>query len=46
MLHKLIKYAKSLGIDPEELMNMTVFEAMMKVQEIQDMWKELAKDTK
>lgn len=46
MLNKFIKYAKGLGIDPEEFMNMTVFDAIMKVQEIQSMWKELAKDMK
>jgi hypothetical protein len=46
MLHKFIRYAQKLGIDPEEFLNMTVFDAIMEVQKVQDMWKQLPKDSK
>ena len=46
MLNKFIRYAIKLGIDPDEFMEMTVFDAVLRVQEIQEMWQQLAKDTK
>ena len=46
MLNKFIRYAIKLGIDPDEFMEMTVFDAVLRVQEIQKMWQQLAKDTK
>jgi hypothetical protein len=46
MLSKFIKYAQKLGIDPDEFMEMTVFDAVLRVQEVQEMWRELAKDQK
>lgn len=46
MLNKFIRYAIKLGIDPDEFMELTVFDAVLRVQEIQEMWQQLAKDTK
>jgi hypothetical protein len=35
-----------LGIDPDEFMEMTVFDAVLRVQEVQEMWKELSNGSK
>jgi hypothetical protein len=41
ILDKLVKYAKTMGMDPEELMDMTVLDAIQAIEDIQFMWKEL-----
>lgn len=46
MLNKLIKYAKTMGMDVEELMQMTVIEAIIKIEETKKMWTALREDIK
>lgn len=46
MLNKFIKFAKSMGMDVEELMQMTVLEAILKIEETKKMWTELREDIK
>ena len=41
MINKILRYAERLGLDKEELMQMTVIEAMIKIEETKNMWKEL-----
>jgi len=41
LLDKMIKYASSLGMDPNKLLDMTVFEAIEEIDKIKSMWKEL-----
>lgn len=41
ILSKIMRYAEHLGLDKEELMQMTVIEAMLKIEETKDMWKEV-----
>lgn len=41
MIQKILRYAEHLGLDKEELMQMTVIEAMLKIEETKDMWKEV-----
>lgn len=40
---KIIKYASSLGLDADELMEMTVFDAILKIEDTKSMWKEMKK---
>ena len=41
IINKIMRYAEHLGLDKEELMQMTVIEAMLKIEETKDMWKEV-----
>lgn len=41
MLIKLIKYAESLGLDPDEMMEMTVLDFIIKIEDTKAMWKEV-----
>jgi len=43
LINKLMKYAEKLGLDPEELMQMTVIEAALLIEETQNMWVKLEK---
>ena len=43
-LTKMIKFAEKIGMDVDELMEMTVLDAMMKIEETRNMWAELAKE--
>ena len=41
MLEKIIRYAKKMGMDEEELLDMTVLDAILAIEDIQFMWAEL-----
>lgn len=41
ILDKLVKYATKMGMDEEELLNMTVTDAIKAIEDIQLMWKTL-----
>jgi hypothetical protein len=43
LINKLMRYAEKLGLDPEELMQMTVFEAALLIDSTQNMWLRLEK---
>jgi hypothetical protein len=44
ILDKLIKYATKMGMDEEELLSMTVTDAIKAIEDIQSMWKNLIDD--
>jgi len=41
MIQKVLRYAEHLGLDKEELLEMTMLEAMLKIEQTKDMWKEV-----
>jgi hypothetical protein len=41
ILDKLVKYAKTMGMDEQELLDMTVLDAILAIEDIQFMWKTL-----
>lgn len=41
MIQKILRYAEHLGLDKDELLQMTLLEAMLKIEETKDMWKEV-----
>ncbi len=41
MIQKILRYAEHLGLDKEELLEMTMIEAMLKIEQTKDMWKEV-----
>jgi hypothetical protein len=41
MIQKVLRYAEHLGLDKEELLQMTMLEAMLVIENTKDMWKEL-----
>ena len=43
LINKLMRYAEKMGLDPEELLQMTVLEASLLIEEIQTMWVMLEK---
>jgi hypothetical protein len=43
MIQKILRYAEKMGLDSEELLQMTVLEAMLKIEDAREMWKELSK---
>jgi predicted hydrolase (HD superfamily) len=43
-LTKMIRFAEKIGMDVDELMEMTVLDAMMKIEETRSMWADLAKE--
>lgn len=43
LIKKLMRYAEKLGLDPEELMQMTVMEAALLIDKTQNMWLTLEK---
>lgn len=43
LLNKFVKYATTLGLDSEEVLNMTVLEACLLIEETQKMWTVLEK---
>lgn len=43
LISKLMRYAEKLGLDPEELMEMTVLDAALLIDSTQDMWLRLEK---
>jgi len=44
ILDKLVKYAKTMGMDEQELLDMTVLDAILAIEDVQYMWKELISD--
>ena len=43
LINKLMRYAEKLGLEPEELMEMTLFEAALLIEDTQHMWVTLEK---
>jgi hypothetical protein len=43
-LTKMIRFAEKIGMDVDELMEMTVLDAIMKIEDTRSMWAELKKD--
>jgi hypothetical protein len=43
-LTKMIRFAEKIGMDVDELMEMTVLDAIMKIEETREMWATLRKD--
>lgn len=43
-LTKMIKFAEKIGMDVDELMEMTVLDAILKIEETRDMWSELRRE--
>jgi len=41
MLMKIMRYGEKLGLDIDELMDMTVFDAILKIEDTKAMWKEM-----
>jgi hypothetical protein len=41
MIQKVLRYAEHLGLDKEELLEMTMLEAMLLIESTKDMWKEV-----
>jgi hypothetical protein len=41
MIQKILRYAEHLGLDKEELLEMTMLEAMLLIENTKDMWKEV-----
>ena len=43
MIQKILRYAEKMGLDSEEILQMTVLEAMLKIEDAREMWKELSR---
>jgi hypothetical protein len=43
-LTKMIKFAEKIGMDVDELMEMTVLDAILKIEDTRNMWSELRKE--
>lgn len=43
MIQKILRYAEKMGLDSEELLQMTVLEAMLKIEDAREMWKQLSR---
>jgi hypothetical protein len=41
MIQKILRYAEHLGLDREELLQMTMLEAILLIENTKDMWKEV-----
>ena len=41
LLNKIIKYAKGLGVDEEDLFEMNFLDAMLKLEDAKALWREL-----
>jgi hypothetical protein len=41
VIQKILRYAEHLGLDKEELLQMTMLEAMLLIDNTKDMWKEV-----
>jgi hypothetical protein len=41
MIQKILRYAEHLGLDKEALLEMTMLEAMLLIENTKDMWKEV-----
>jgi hypothetical protein len=43
MFTKMVRYAEHLGIDSDKLMDMSVAEAILEIEDTKEMWKEIQK---
>lgn len=43
MIQKILRYAEKMGLDKEELLQMTLLEAMLKIEDTKALWKQLSK---
>jgi hypothetical protein len=43
MIEKVLRYAEKMGLDKQELLEMTMIEALIKIEETKDMWSDLRK---
>jgi len=41
VIQKILRYAEHLGLDKEQLLDMTMLEAMLLIENTKDMWKEV-----
>jgi hypothetical protein len=41
VIQKILRYAEHLGLDKEQLLEMTMLEAMLLIENTKDMWKEV-----
>ena len=41
LINKILRYTEHLGLDKDELMQMTVIEALLKIEETKDLWREV-----
>jgi enamine deaminase RidA (YjgF/YER057c/UK114 family) len=46
MIQKVLRYAEKIGMDKEELLDLTVLEAMTKIEEMNKMWTKYAEEVK
>ena len=46
MISKILRLAEKLGLDKDELMQMTVVEAMLKIEETKSMWNKYREEVK
>jgi len=44
MIQKVLRYAEKIGLDKEELLNLTVVEALAKIEETNKMWKQYTEE--
>jgi hypothetical protein len=44
ILNKLVKYAKAMGMDEQEILDMTVLDAILAIEDVKFMWKSLIND--
>lgn len=44
MLQNVLRLAEKLGLDKEELLEMNMLEAMLKIEDAKDMWKKYRKE--
>lgn len=43
MIQKILRYAEKMGLDQEELLQMTMLEAMLLIEDTKAMWNQLSK---
>jgi len=46
MIRKVLRYAEKIGMDKEELLDMTVAEALVKIEEMNRMWIKYTEEVK
>jgi hypothetical protein len=44
MIQKVLRYAEKIGLDKEELLDLTVVEALAKIEETNNMWKKYTEE--
>ena len=44
MMMKIMRYAEKMGLDIDELMEMTVLDAILLIEDTKDMWSKLKKE--